>query len=361
MTLTVALAVLAGLVLAGIVAHGAWQSRRSDVGRQVASAVPREAREPVFDADGVAEVQIPPPDGEAAHAAEAATAIPSVPAAPRLARRTVPRLDALIDALVTLRLDAPVSGELATAHLPPTRRAGGKPFLIEGLNAETGEWEHPQPGQRYGEFQAGVQMANRTGAINEIEFSEFVQTMQAFADAIGATPDVPDMLDVVARGRELDAFAGQHDAQLAVHLRARSSGWSIGYLQQHAARHGFVPGAVPGRLVLPAAEEGAPPVLTLAFDPIAALSDDPSRAVLRDVTLAFDVPQTDPSVEPFTQWQASAQALSLGMDAEVVDDQGRPLSTAGFAAIGAELGQLYDALAARDLAAGSAAARRLFS
>ena len=49
------------------------------------------------------------------------------------------------------------------------------------------------------------------------------------------------------------------------------------------------------------------------------------------------------------------------MDADIVDDNGQPLSEAGFAAIGDELGQLYEALAARDLAAGTAAARRLFS
>jgi hypothetical protein len=71
--------------------------------------------------------------------------------------------------------------------------------------------------------------------------------------------------------------------------------------------------------------------------------------------------QSPPAAEPFVHWQASAQALSLGMDAEVVDDQGQPLSAAGFASIGGELGRLYEALAARDLAAGSAAARRLFS
>lgn len=358
-SLTVALAVLGGLVLAGIVAHGAWQSRQAAARREVLAPAENEGpREPVFDADGVAEVPIPAPGADAVEATDAPA---ELPVEPRVPRRVWPRLDALIDALITLHLDAPVTGELAIAHLPPTRRAGGKPFLIEGLNAETGEWEHPQAGQRYGEFQAGVQMANRTGAINEIEFSEFVQNVQPFADALSASLEVPDMLEVVARGRELDAFAGQHDAQLAVHLRARSTGWSVGFLQQHAARHGFVPGAVPGRLVLPGAEEGAPPILTLAFDPIAALSEDPARSVLRDVTLAFDVPQTEPSAEPFTQWQASAQALSLGMDAEVVDDQGAPLSAAGFAAIGAELGQLYDALAARDLAAGSGAARRLFS
>ena len=169
------------------------------------------------------------------------------------------------------------------------------------------------------------------------------------------------MLDATARARELDAFASQHDAQLAVHLHARGAAWSVGYIQQHARRHGFVPGVVPGRLVYPAAEEGAPPVLTLTFDSQAALADEPDRAAVRDVTLAFDVPQTDPGAEPFKAWQAAAQALAVGMDAAIVDDNGAPLSEAGFAAIGGELTALYDALAARDLAAGSPSARRLFS
>src|ERR1019366_5459884 len=108
----------------------------------------------------------------------------------------------------------------------------------------------------------------------------------------------PDMLDVMARARELDAFASQHDAQLAVHLHPRGAAWSVGYIQQHARRHGFVPGVVPGRLVYPSSEEGAPPVLTLTFDSQAALADEPDRAAVRDVTLALAVPQTDPAAEP---------------------------------------------------------------
>jgi hypothetical protein len=233
--------------------------------------------------------------------------------------------------------------------------------LVEGLDAETGEWEAPLSGKRYGELQAGVQLASRTGPLNEIEYSEFVQRMQAFAEGVGGSLDAPDMLDVMARARELDNFASAHDAQLAVHLHARGAAWSVGYIQQHARRHGFVPGVVPGRLVYAAAEEGAPPVLTLTFDAQAALADEPDRAAVRDVTLAFDVPQTASEAEPFQAWQAAAQALAVGMDADVVDDNGRPLSNAGFEAIGAELGQLYAALEGRDLAAGSAAARRLFS
>jgi hypothetical protein len=354
-TLTIALASLGGVVLAGVIAHGAWQARRADPKR--AERVPErvEPREPVMGGEE------PPSDADAGDAAAAAIADLSAHAERRANRRTIPRLDALIDSIATLAVEAPIAGTQALAHVPPTRRAGGKPFGIEGLNSETGEWEFPASSQRYGEFQAGVQLANRTGALNEIEYSEFVQKVQAFADAIGAMPDFPDMLEAVAAARELDHFASAHDAQLAVQLRSRAAAWSVGYIQQHASRHGFVPGVVPGRLVMPGAEEGAPPKLTLTFDSQAALADDPNVAAVREVTLSFDVPQTDPSAQPFDAWQASAQALAESMDAVIVDDHGRELGTESFAAIGSELGQLYAALEARDLAAGSPAARRLFS
>jgi hypothetical protein len=276
-------------------------------------------------------------------------------------RRASPRLDALIEAIATLKPETPLTGEMVLAHLPHTRRAGSKPFMVEGLSAETGEWEAIAPGAQYGELQAGVQMANRTGALNEIEYSEFVQKVQAIADAVGAMAELPDMLDVVARARELDAFAGENDAQLALTLQARSAALSVGYIQQHAARHGFVAGAVPGRMVLPGAEEGAPPMLVLGYDSQAALADDPNRAAVRNVTLSFDVAQTDPAQQPFNAWQAGAQAPAQAIDASLVDDQGRPLTEAGLASIGTELERLYAALAAHDLAAGSAAARRLFS
>ena len=336
-------------MLAGIIAHGAWQARQADPKRAVMEPRP-EPRDPVM--------------GDAIVRAEADSHdTAELPPGPerRASKRLVNRLDALVDSITTLAVEAPVSGTVAIAHLPATRRAGGKPFLVEGLSSETGEWEAPVSAHRYGEFQAGVLLANRTGALNEIEYSEFVQKVQAFAEGIGAFAQFPDMLEAVAAARELDGFAGQHDAQLAVHLHARSAAWSVGYIQQHAGRHGFVPGVVPGRLVLPAAEEGAPPILTLTFDSQAALADDPNVSAVRDVTLSFDVPQTDPKTHPFAAWQASAQALSLGMDASIVDDHGRALSPEGFAAIGNELGQLYAALESRDLPAGSPAARRLFS
>uniref|UniRef100_UPI0026274F2C cell division protein FtsZ n=1 Tax=uncultured Azohydromonas sp. TaxID=487342 RepID=UPI0026274F2C len=277
--------------------------------------------------------------------------------------RTGPRIDALIDVIATLKLDARVSGELVQAHLPTTRRAGTKPFLIEGLNAATAEWEPVQPGQQYRELQVGVQLANRHGALNEIEYSEFVQKLQPFADSVGAAVEIPDMLEAVSRAKELDHFANQHDALLSVQLVARGQPWSVAYLQQATLKHGFLPGSVPGRLVLPGAGEGAPPVLVLSFDAKAALAEDPNGAgaVVRVAQLSLDVPQTPETDGPFETWLKAMSTLSTELDATLVDEANHPVVPEAFAPIKSELEGLYRQLEARDLAAGSAAARRLFS
>ncbi|WP_088278737.1 cell division protein ZipA C-terminal FtsZ-binding domain-containing protein [Ideonella sp. A 288] len=345
MTLTTALAILGGLILAAVVAHGAWTARRASP-RQPDAPVESPRHEPAL----------------AQESAEREVADDAMGALrPPMPRRPSVRLDPLIDALAPITLEAPITGELALMHLPPSRRAGTKPFLTEGLNTETGEWELPVAGQRYGEFQAGVQMANRSGALNEIEFSEFVQKLQGFAEGVGGMVEVPDMLDVVARARELDAFASGHDAQLAVVLRANAAAWSVGYIQQMAGRRGFVPGVLPGRLVLPSADDGAPPVLVLHFDAQAALADDPHISSVREVTLSLDVPQTPESAEPFPAWHDAARNLAVDMDATMMDDHQRPITLHAFASIGTDLATLYRALESRDLAAGSLVARRLFS
>jgi hypothetical protein len=77
--------------------------------------------------------------------------------------------------------------------------------------------------------------------------------------------------------------------------------------------------------------------------------------------LTLDVPQTPAAAEPFPAWHRAANALCEELDATACDDQGTPVTLQAFAAIGRELEQLYARLEALDLAAGSPAARRLFS
>ena len=111
---------------------------------------------------------------------------------------------------------------------------------------------------------------------------------------------------------------------------------------------------------MPAAEEGAPPVLVLSFDAQAALADDAAMAAVRELTLSLDVAQTPENVEAFAAWHQAIRALADDMDATAVDDEGRPLTLQHFAAIHEELKKLYRALESRDMAAGTPVARRLF-
>jgi FtsZ-interacting cell division protein ZipA len=437
-TLQIGLAIAGGVVLAGVVAHSTWTSRKNKP-RQ-AEPLPQEKlaepdayvpnygqpQEPSFDAAPVYEVphepelvvatpsapayvtsgsldpvtdiarsmmeeatahaQRVPDEAELARiaasqaaaskiAAERAAqhAVPAPVMAPAVAKvmesaasdlpqpEKRPALDALIDVIAAVEIDHPASGDAALQAMPGTRRVGSKLFSLEGLNTETGLWEHPRNGQRYSAFQSGVQLANRTGPLNEIEFSEFVTKTQNFADAINGAPEFPDMLEAVARARELDNFASAHDAQLSFTLKATKAAWSPGYVHQNAARLGFIAGVLPGRMVVPAPVHGLPPILLLTFDSQAAMSEDPTQSAIYELALSLDVPQVDRKEEPYARMIQTAYELARVMDGAISDDNGQPLSETAIGAIARDLLALYDTLDARDLSAGSPQARRLFS
>jgi len=272
-----------------------------------------------------------------------------------------PGLDALLDVIAPIALDAQVSGDAVLAALPPTRRVGSKPFAVEGLNTATERWEAAQAGQRYSQLQAGLQLVNRSGALNDIEFSEFVIKAQAFCDALAGTPDFPDMRQEVSRARELDQFASEHDAQLGFVLRARRVAWSPSYIVQMAARMGFVAGPMAGRMVLPASQAGQPPVLSLSFDTQAPLADDPTLSAVRELSLSLDVPHVARSERAFARMREVAAAMARDMDGVITDDNAVPLPADAMDVIAAELEHLHDRLDQHELSAGSLLARRLFS
>jgi ZipA, C-terminal FtsZ-binding domain len=390
-SLQIGLAIAGGIVLVGVVAHNTWTSRKNKprkaepypaTASQVAGSpdslgIEPRFHDPILDDHGAGDTV---GDSTMAANAEAVVMHDAALDDTEMARMTPahakqigdgvadlptpdkgPSLDALIDVIAALEIDSPISGEAALAAYPVTRRVGSKMFALEGLNTETGRWEQPRNGQRYSAFQAGVQLANRNGPLNEIEFSEFVVKTQTFADAINASPEFPDMMEEVARARELDNFASAHDAQLSFTLKATRTAWSPGYVQQNAARLGFVPGVIPGRMVLPAPVVGLPPILGLTFDTQAAMAEDPTQSAIRDVMMSLDVPQVDRGEEPFARLVHIAHELARVMDGVVTDDVGHPLSEAAITAIARDLMALYDTLDGRDLAAGSLQARRLFS
>ena len=362
-TLQISLAVGGFLILVGLLLHGIWSARKN-LPKQ---ATPKAASGPEPAPVQGNEVALQPqePDALAGRQEPSFEVDSGLAALTALSQLTVPErkpvLDILIDAIAVVTLDAPVSGDAALAAMPATRRVGSKPFAIEGQSAAGGEWEYPVAGQRYSALQCGVQLANRTGALNQIEYSEFVMKTQAFVDAAGGQVEFAEMQGEVARARELDQFASAHDAQLGMHLRAVQTSWSPGYVQQSAAALGFVSTPIPGRMVLPASQSGQSPVLGLSFDSQAAQAEEPEQTALRQLSLSLDVPQVLRSEKPFARMCEVAIALAGSMDGVIIDDNGHPIRPEAMEVIHADLELLYDRLDARDLSAGSVLGRRLFS
>ena len=115
--LQIGLAIAGGIVLAGVVAHGAWSSRRS---------APRQAQPPQEPTDDTSAME---PGLTEVDADTPAFNLPRPPARPAM--------DSLIDVIATIALDPAtpaVSGDAALAAMPATRRAGTKPFSVEGFN-----------------------------------------------------------------------------------------------------------------------------------------------------------------------------------------------------------------------------------
>jgi hypothetical protein len=351
-SLQIWLAIVGGVVLVVLVAYNTWAARQNQP-KQAEPLLTSEELDALSGSDSLANASLPLHPDSAMGFSDLAQEFPQPDQRGQL--------DALIDVIASMELDTPVSGDAALAALPPVRRVGSKLFVVEGLNADTGEWQSLQAGFFYSAFQAGIQVANRQGPLNDIEFSEFIVKAQTYADNFGVTPELPDMAEAIAHARELDQFAASHDAQLSFTIASRKAAWSPGYVQQQAARMGFVPGVIPGRMVIAASSPGSAPVLVLNFDARAAMAEDPNQSALRSISISLDVPQVAPAEQGFSRLCEAAQALAQSMDGQITDDNGQTLSEAAIQIIDNDLKSLYQALSGRDLAAGSLQARRLFS
>ena len=144
-------------------------------------------------------------------------------------------------------------------------------------------------------------------------------------------------------------------------MRARGAAWSMGYQQQAAGRQGFVPGVLPGRMVLPASVEGVPPVVSLEFDGRAAMADTIENSAIYEVLLGLEVTHVRQSERPFARMCETALQLASEMEGQIVDGNGYRISTDAMETIDRDLQGLYQTLEQHDFAAGSDLARRLFS
>jgi hypothetical protein len=260
-------------------------------------------------------------------------------------------VDPLIDCLIPLNSEGPLVGSKILPALLKLRRVGNKPVHFVGL-AVNGDWEPVVHGGVYTKLQAGVQLATRSTALNELEYSEMVTRLRAVADEIQAEPEVPDMIEVMSEAKNLHRFVAGHDAQLGVNLASKGAPWAMATLIGALENQGFDV-RPDGRFAMPDGEGGV--LFTLSTN-VTLGADTTSR-----LTLLLDVPCVAPTRDGFGRMVECAKSLEQRLDAAMVDDFDQPLLDQTLNEIDGQVREFYQEMEAADIPAGSTRALRLFS
>lgn len=277
--------------------------------------------------------------------------IPAAEAAVAASEQATSLVDPLVDCLLPLELEAPLRGEKMLPALQKLRLVGNKPVHYIGL-AVSGDWEPIQHGVVYTKLQGGVQLASRTTALNELEYSELVTRLRGMADEIGAEPHIPDMIEVMAEAKNLHRFVAAHDAQLGVNLAANGAPWGMATLIGALEKQGFDV-RPDGKFVMPDGEGGQ--LFTLSTNV------SPAEETTSRLTLLLDVPCVAPAKDGFGAMVACARSLVQRLDGIIVDDYNQPLSDTALGEIAGQVQDFYADMEASDIPAGSTRALRLFN
>jgi hypothetical protein len=256
-----------------------------------------------------------------------------------------PTLDPRLDAIVELEPAGPVAGDRLVTVAGTARRAGSKPLTVEA-DAGDGRWRSPRSGRTYVRVRVGVLLANRTGALNAMEFSEFTTAVQALARHIGAQPALPEMQPLLEHARALDDACMDLDAQIGLNIETPGalSPAELASLAHHLEL------VERGNNRFARLGEAGEVLFSLALG---------ERANL--LTLLLDVPRAPERQQPWPQMLDCARECAAATAGRLVDDADRPLTEPAAGAVLRQLAMRYRSLEEAGLAAGSPAALRVFN
>lgn len=284
---------------------------------------------------------------------------PSLGAAlsPTHIQATLAKIDPLIDCVASLRLPEPITGQEILSHLNDWPKNTQFTWMYEGLSTDA-VWQAITPDQSFTDLQLAIQLANRSGPIGMVDLSDFVSKAQLLSNALDAELDLAPHNDIIESAKVLDEFAAKCDIQLGITVVPKDGLWNLMTIQNVANKAGFLlsrDGREYQRVVADMV------VYKLIADQANFLRDDLSQSNIQYVTLLLNLPHVSYEMKPFQLMLDDAKLLAEALHGHLVDDAGRPLVDNAITAIQGQLEEIYQAMTAQGIPAGSAAASRLFS
>lgn len=274
-----------------------------------------------------------------------------------VAKVTEMPVDDLIELPITLNLEESLRAEKIVPHIQSLRHTGSKPVRFLGMpdgddNSEK-SWQAIVSGNSYRQLKACVLLANRNGALNEIEYSELLMRLRQIADAIGAEPDIPEMADVIDKARQLHQFVADHDAKLGISIRSNGSPWQMVTLTTALEKQGFE-SRPDGQFVMKDKETGS-----VLFSLLT--NELPAAETATRLTLLMDVPCIALEKDAFAQMVQCGKALCIRLDGSLIDDGNQLLTDEFLEEIAGQVRDFCKEMEDYSIPAGSARALRLFN
>lgn len=262
--------------------------------------------------------------------------------------------DPSTEIVIEITFQGPMLGEDLLPLLQPLRSAGRKPARIFAQDVEGQLDLHVRPDGQYMSIQLAVLLANRSGALSAIEWSQIWNRAQSLADQLEASIEGPDQQHVLDAASRLDDTCAALDTQVGLTLLLGSMR-PVSEVTGAARTMGFVPFS--GGLVW----LGDYGLVCFTLSRADNESFDAGMASVDRLSLLLDVPCSPVDTRAFGKMAEVGFELARRIGGELVDDQLRPLQPGADVAIDEKLKTLYAQLEAAGFAAGSPRARCVFA
>ncbi len=270
-----------------------------------------------------------------------------------------PAINPEIDTVAMILADAPLEADRYAPMIAQSRKIA-KNILWEGLVG--GLWQPVDPtlDEKYRELRAGLQLADRGGAVDPVTLQNFDEAMTNFAAGINAVSQREDVNDAARRGQMIDAFCAESDVEIAVNIIGKSgvtfAATKVRGLAEAQGLEALSTGEFAkkddyGRLLF-VLRNGNP------SESPSIRSDQP---YLTQLTFALDVPRTPQAGRVFERMFALALQFADVLHGEVVDDNKKVLTAHGRKLIAETIHGIAGEMQQKGIAPGSSIALRLYS
>lgn len=287
-------------------------------------------------------------------------------------------LHAQVDLIASLHLAADLTVEAAVAALENVFDAFDKPTFVHVLTTDM-HWlllsdveSNPEfANQKVSKITCSLQLADRAGPVSRSVVNRFQLAVETLGMDINAHVEWQHTGDAAADAVALDAFCIDVDKTMGFHLVHGENGAFTGTKLRGLAEAQGLELSTEGTFKYYDEADSKQPVSSTNL-PVASFvmfnrehhpfnPDMLRSSVVKAVTFQLDIPHVNNCMEAFNHMVQVAKQMEIGLHAQLVDDNNKPLGDMQIEKIRNQLKVIQANMLTRGIAPGSDCARRLFS